>query len=139
MIALGTPEDFCSAKGSKTFEETGKVMDFILKTNNFKTCSNFKSQKDTGSTNSLKHLETFAKYKAECLLKWLIGCKFALVHALCKSKSYTVYTFKGRLKLDIYLLTLTSWHFSLQTNEKHNFLFIFCFFLVMRTETISKT
>ena len=95
MIALGTTEDFCSNKGSKAFEETGKIMDFVLKTNYFKTCSNFKSQKDAGSTNSIKHLEKFAKHEAECLLKlwWLIGCKFALVHALRKSISYTVYTF----------------------------------------------
>ena len=53
--------DICS-------EEIGKVIDVILKTNNFKTYSNIKAQKDAGSINLLEYLEKSAKHEAECLL-----------------------------------------------------------------------
>ena len=50
--------DICS-------EETGKVIDVILKTNYFNTCSNIKAQKDAGSSNLLEYLEKSAKHEAE--------------------------------------------------------------------------
>ena len=49
-------------------EETGKIIDVILKKNYFKTCSNIKAQKDAGSMNLLEYLEKSAKHEAEYLL-----------------------------------------------------------------------
>ena len=58
---------------------------------------------------------------------WFIRCKFAFVHSLHNSISYKFYTF-GRLKVDTYLLSLSSWHFLLQTNAKLHFFLSFAFF-----------
>ena len=75
--------DICS-------EEIGKVIDVILKTNNFKTYSNIKAQKDAGSINLLEYLEKSAKHKAECLLNQ-DGSSAAFVNSLRNSISYTFY------------------------------------------------
>ena len=45
--------EFLLCQGLICLEDTGKVV-VILKTNYFKTCSNIKAQKDTGSINLLQ-------------------------------------------------------------------------------------
>ena len=50
------------------FEESGKVIDVILKTNYCKTCSNIKAQKDAGSINLLEYREKSVKHEPKCLL-----------------------------------------------------------------------
>ena len=50
------------------FEETGKVLDIILKTSLCSVCSSLKSKRESGEINVIDYMERYTKHEPECLM-----------------------------------------------------------------------
>ena len=50
------------------FEETGKVLDGILKTSLCSVCSSLKSTRESGEINVIDYMERYTKHEPECLM-----------------------------------------------------------------------
>ena len=50
------------------FEDTGKVLDVILKTSNCKVCKNLKHKREMGTISLVHYVESYNKQEPDCLL-----------------------------------------------------------------------
>ena len=50
------------------FQQTGKVLDVILKTSLCSVCSSLKSQRKSGEINVIDYVERYTKHELECLM-----------------------------------------------------------------------